>query len=70
MATDRDIAFPVLQPRDVAALGAGGERRDVRAGEVLFAEGDKDVGFFVVLEGEIEILEHSRGSHRRGPPAR
>jgi thioredoxin reductase (NADPH) len=62
MATDRDIAFPVLQPRDVAALGAGGERRDVRAGEVLFAEGDKDVGFFVVLEGEIEILEHSRGS--------
>lgn len=62
MATDRDIAFPTLQPRDIAALGARGKKRDVRAGEVLFAEWDLDVKFFVVLEGAVEIIEHSRGS--------
>ena len=62
MATDRDIAFPVLQPRDITALSTRGTPRDVRAGEVLFAEGDRDIGFFVVLDGAIEIVEHSRGS--------
>jgi thioredoxin reductase (NADPH) len=62
MATDRDIAFPVLQPRDIAALSARGKPRDVRAGEVLFAEWDRDVRFFVVLDGAVEIVEHSRGS--------
>jgi thioredoxin reductase (NADPH) len=62
MATDRDIAFPVLQPRDIAALTPRGTVRDVRAGEVLFAEWDRDIGFFVVLDGAVEIVEHSRGS--------
>ena len=62
MATDREIAFPVLPPRDLAALSTRGTPRQVRAGEVLFAEGDHDIGFFVVLEGGIEIVEHSRGS--------
>jgi thioredoxin reductase (NADPH) len=65
MATDRDIAFPVLDPTDIEALRARGAPRDVRAGEILFAEGDHGVGFFVVLEGEIEIVEHSRGSPHR-----
>src|SRR5688572_17034730 len=62
MATDRDIAFPLLPPRDIDALSSRGTPRDVRAGEVLFAEGDRDIGFFVVLDGAIEIVEHSRGS--------
>ncbi|HEY7611634.1 MAG TPA: FAD-dependent oxidoreductase [Gemmatimonadales bacterium] len=62
MATDRDIAFPVLQPRDITALSGRGTRRDVRAGEILFAEWDRDIDFFVVLEGEVEIVERSRGT--------
>jgi thioredoxin reductase (NADPH) len=62
MATDRDIAFPVLEPHDLAALSARGRARDVRAGEVLFAEWDRDINFFVVLDGAVEIVEHSRGS--------
>ena len=62
MATDRDIAFPTLAARDIAALSGRGRQRDVRAGEVLFAEGDRNIGFFVVLDGGIEILEHSRGA--------
>lgn len=62
MANDHEVAFPVLSTEDLAALTARGRARAVRAGEVLFAEGDRDFCFFVVLEGEIEIVEHSRGS--------
>jgi thioredoxin reductase (NADPH) len=62
MANDHDVAFPVLGARDLAALTARGHPRAVRAGEVLFAEGDRDFCFFVVVEGEVEIVEHSRGT--------
>src|ERR671922_1187663 len=62
MATDRDIAFPVLQPRDITALSNRGKVRDVRAGEILFAEWDRDIDFFVVLDGAVEIVERSRGT--------
>jgi thioredoxin reductase (NADPH) len=64
MTTDRDIAFPRLQPEDIARLERRGKVRDVHDGEVLFAEGDKNIDFFVVLEGEIEITERSSGSRR------
>ena len=72
MATDKDIAFPVLESRDIVALGARGATRDIRAGEILFDEGDRGFPFFVVLEGAVEIVEHSRGTphtvvvHQRG----
>jgi len=62
MATDKDIAFPVLRREDIDALAARGTTRDVRAGEILFEEGSRDFPFFVVLEGAIEIVEHSRGT--------
>jgi thioredoxin reductase (NADPH) len=62
MASDHEVAFPVLSPKDLAALTARGHPRAVRAGEVLFAEGDRDFCFFVVVEGEVEIVEHSRGT--------
>jgi thioredoxin reductase (NADPH) len=62
MANDHEVAFPVLSAEDLAALTARGHPRGVRAGEVLFAEGDRDFCFFVVVEGEIEIVEHSRGT--------
>jgi len=62
MANDSEVAFPVLSARDLAALEARGHARQVRAGEVLFAEGDRDFCFFVVLEGGIEIVENSRGT--------
>ena len=59
MATERDIAFPVLTPRQLEQLTARGHYRAVRAGEVLFREGDRGLGFFVVLEGAIEIVVHT-----------
>ena len=62
MANDLDVAFPVLSPSDMAALSARGERRAMYAGETLFAEGDRIRSFFVVVEGAVEIVEHSRGT--------
>jgi hypothetical protein len=62
MASDHEVAFPTLNDRDLAALAARGHPREVRSGEVLFEEGDRNLSFFVVLEGSIEIVGHSRGT--------
>ena len=59
MATEHDIAFPVLSDRQLEQLAARGRERRVRAGEILFREGDRDFGFFVVLEGAVEIVAHT-----------
>jgi thioredoxin reductase (NADPH) len=61
MANDHEVAFPTLTSKDLAALSARGHPRQVRAGEVLFAEGERNRSFFVVLEGSIEIVGHSKG---------
>ena len=54
MANDREVAFPTLTAKDLAALDARGQLREVKVGEVLFAEGDRNLPFFVVLEGAVE----------------
>lgn len=59
MPSEEEIAFPVLGEPDLAALTRRGHLRDVRAGEVLFAEGDKNFCFYVVVEGAVAIVEHS-----------
>jgi thioredoxin reductase (NADPH) len=61
MADDQDVAFPILSARDLAALEARSHPRSIYAGEVLFQEGDRGFCFFVVVEGAVEILEHSSG---------
>ena len=65
MTTELDVAFPVLGPGDMAALRARGQRRPMHAGETLFAEGDRNRSFFVVVDGAVEIVEHSRGTPRQ-----
>jgi thioredoxin reductase (NADPH) len=59
---NNEVAFPTLNAKDLAALTARGHPREVRAGEVLFAEGDRNRSFFVVLEGSIQIVGHSKGA--------
>jgi thioredoxin reductase (NADPH) len=72
MASDRDIAFPILSDEDLSALKLRGSIRSVHAGEVLYQEGDRNHSFFVVLDGAVEAVEHSRGTphqlivHRHG----
>ncbi|HWN20007.1 MAG TPA: FAD-dependent oxidoreductase [Gemmatimonadales bacterium] len=62
MANDHDVAFPTLSDKDLTALAARGHPREVHAGELLFEEGDRNLSFFVVQDGAVEILEHSRGT--------
>jgi len=62
MANDHDVAFPTLSDKDLTALAARGHPREVHAGELLFVEGDRNLSFFVVQDGAVEILEHSRGT--------
>ncbi len=62
MSSDQEVAFPVFSAGDLAALTARSHSREVRACEILFAEGDRDFCFFVVLEGAVEIVEHSSGA--------
>jgi thioredoxin reductase (NADPH) len=64
MASDQDVAFPTLSPKDLAALTSRGHPREVGAGDVLFAEGDREFSFFVILEGSIEIVDSSRDTPR------
>jgi thioredoxin reductase (NADPH) len=65
MASERDIAFPILSERQLEQLAERGRERPVRAGEVLFREGDRDFGFFVVLEGAVEIVAHAEEGERQ-----
>jgi thioredoxin reductase (NADPH) len=65
MADNLDVAFPKLGQKDLAALEARGHPRDVAAGQVLFAAGDRSFCFYVVLEGAIEIVEQSQEEPRQ-----
>ena len=64
MPADRDTAFPILSARDLNQLRPRGTVRHVDAGTVLWKEGDRHLRFFVVLSGEIEIVEHFQGAER------
>lgn len=56
---DREIAFPRLTREQIDALMPFGRCREVYAGDVLWAEGDRDFDLFVVLAGEAEVMESS-----------
>jgi len=44
---------PVLDAAQLEVLRRYGTKRDMRAGEVLFADGDLTYDLFVVLAGEV-----------------
>jgi thioredoxin reductase (NADPH) len=54
---DLQGAFPRLSDAQIAALDAQGRRRSTRPGDVLFAEGDRECDFFVVLAGKAASVE-------------
>lgn len=59
--TDRNVssaAFPTLTEEQLRVLRRYGEIRKVREGEILFEEGDPSYDFFVILSGEVEIIEN------------
>src|ERR1700758_4483909 len=62
---DLQGAFPRLSDAQIAALDAQGERRLIQPDDVLFAEGDRDVGFFVILAGKVASVEEHGTSEER-----
>jgi thioredoxin reductase (NADPH) len=65
MRSDEDIAFPQLDAAQIEALRPRGRVRQVQPGEVLWSEGDRGFGFFVVLQGEMEILDFTGDEPRQ-----
>ena len=62
MATDGEHdssseAFWTLTDAQIDVLRAHGEVRQTQDGDVLFEQGELTCDFFVVLEGEVELIE-------------
>jgi thioredoxin reductase (NADPH) len=53
----RDVMFPTLTSEQIARIGAHGRRRAVDRGEILVDRGERTSHFFVVIAGEVEILQ-------------
>jgi thioredoxin reductase (NADPH) len=49
--------FPALAPGQIDRIRPAGKARNVRQGEILFAPGDTNIPFFVVLSGGMEIVQ-------------
>ncbi|NDU72408.1 FAD-dependent oxidoreductase [Actinomadura sp. DSM 109109] len=64
---DLNGAYPRLDRQQVEAVAAYGERRPTRPGDVLFAEGDRDYGFFLILAGTVAILDKGEVIRVHGP---
>jgi thioredoxin reductase (NADPH) len=52
--------FPALTEAQVARVGASGVEKIFEDGQTVFERGDKDYPFYIVLDGELEIV-HPRG---------
>ena len=52
-------AFPTLTDEDLVLARSCGSTETHAAGETLFAAGDRPVDFFIVVRGEVEILDTS-----------
>src|SRR3984957_13249205 len=67
---DEAAAYPVFTADQLDRLRAYGTVRSVRAGEVLFSPADDTYDLLVVLSGEVEVTEESRGGRVRFNPHR
>ena len=53
----RTQAFPILTGAQIDRIRPSSRLRKVERGEILFELNDKDVPFFVLLSGSIEIVQ-------------
>lgn len=53
----RDAAFTCLSQAELAMLTAGARRTVVRAGELIYRQGDPAGGFYVVESGRVRIVK-------------
>jgi thioredoxin reductase (NADPH) len=57
ISTRNEQIFPKLTPAQISRIAVHGRQRVVQRGEVLIEQGDRTLPFFVVLTGEIEIVQ-------------
>jgi thioredoxin reductase (NADPH) len=70
----QSVAFPTLNETQITQLGrcTGAEPKVYRDRETLFAVGERNVKFFIVKSGEVEIVDYSGDApktvtiHRKG----
>ena len=48
--------FSTLAPEQVARIAPLGARRQLRRGEVLYDQGDREIPFYVVMRGTLEAV--------------
>jgi thioredoxin reductase (NADPH) len=60
----RSTRFPALREDQIEVLSRYGETRETAAGQVLFRAGDTSNDFFVVLGGEVEVVDDFAGEAR------
>ncbi len=51
--------FPTLTPAQIARVRAAGKVRSVERGEILFEPGQTNISFYVVLSGDLAIVQPS-----------
>ncbi len=56
VADPSDRRFPVFSPDVLEELSEFGERRALAAGDVLYRAGQSNYDFFVLVEGEVEVV--------------
>ncbi len=56
MGLEADVAWPLLDPSAVREISAFGSEIAVEAGQVLYRAGGDPPSFFVVIDGEVEIV--------------
>ena len=59
----RDQMFPVLEPAEIDRLTRFGERKFFAAGERLVATGEIAPGAFVILAGQVDVMQSGRLGH-------
>src|SRR5690349_10569924 len=57
-----DQVFPTLTPDQIGRITSHGHERSIRRGEILLEAGDRDMIFFLVIRGQVEIVQLS--SHK------
>src|SRR5919112_1207421 len=60
----RSTMFPALREDQIEALSRYGQTRETTAGQVFFRAGDTQNDFFVVLGGEVEVVDDFGGEVR------
>jgi thioredoxin reductase (NADPH) len=53
--------FPTLTPAQIRRIALHGHMRTMQRGQVIVEQGDRNVPFFVVVSGEVEIVRPSGG---------